>query len=318
MVFGTPNCTVIPDQVPSDPGIAGAGVLLSSTITAGLALLMSGSLIIQEFWQSSLRKHDPNPSKIRRKLLNSYSDQQIIVGIGIQSVGLAQSDVLVPYHFFIIWMLSLLSMATHNATLLTLVKDFQRDKVLRWLRQFLMFVNLALSCTFGAFVLQSKARGLPNTLPIACSWAGGVHDNTGPNNNAAYGLDYFGTIITIVGNCIVFGLATWYLQSRLQRFYRSVQLCGLVLMGGIAIGATVRVFLLSQAFGTPDVKLADQGEKSWSFGQLLSMLMLILPVISAVEILRGEIAVAPPVQEDDKERLYSGELDTNPMIINRV
>ncbi|KAM7199775.1 hypothetical protein V8F20_005645 [Naviculisporaceae sp. PSN 640] len=324
MVFGTPNCTVIPDQVPSDPGIAGAGVLLSSTITAGLALVMSGSLVIQEFFQPHLTRHNPNPSKIRRKLLNGYSDQQILVGIGVQSIGLAKSDVLVPYHFFIIWMLSLLSMATHNATLLTLVKDLQRDRVLRWLRQFLMFVNLALSCVFGAFVLQSKARGLPNTLPIACSWtfdqaareAAGA-DGTETKNNVAQGLDYFGTIITVAGNCVVFGLATWYLQSRLQRFYKTVQLLGLVLMAGIAIGATVRVFLLSQAFGNPDVKLSDQGEKSWSFGQLLSMLMLVLPVISAIEILRGEIAMAPPVQEEDKELLYNGELDSNPKIVNR-
>jgi len=82
-------------------------------------------------------------------------------------------------------------------------------------------------------------------------------------------------------------------------------------------GATVRVFLLSQAFGNPDVKLADQGEKSWSFGQLLSMLMLILPVISAVEILRGEIAMAPPVQEEDREPLYDGEMIDNPKIINK-
>jgi len=202
---------------------------------------MSASLVFQEFWQRPGSSRNLNPSKIRRKLINGYSDQQIIVGIGIQSVGLAKSDVLVPYHFFIIWMLSLLSMATHNATLLTLVRDFQRDKVLRWLRQFLMFVNLALSCVYGAFVLQSKAKGLPNTLPIACSWTFDGRNSTsesgGANtNNEAKGLDYFGTIVTIAGNCFVFGLATWYLQSRQQRFYKVIQLVGLVLMAGIAIG----------------------------------------------------------------------------------
>ena len=61
--------------------------------------------------------------------------------------------------------------------------------------------------------------------------------------------------------------------------------------------------------------LSDQGEKDWSFGQLLSMLMLILPVISVVEILRGEIAVTPPV-EDDSRPLFDGEMQNRPTIRN--
>jgi hypothetical protein len=82
-------------------------------------------------------------------------------------------------------------------------------------------------------------------------------------------------------------------------------------------GATVRVLLLSQAFGTPDTPLSDWGEKSWSFGQLLSMLMLVLPVISAIEILRGQVKVVP-AHEDDSEVLLGQEsqLVDNPKIRN--
>lgn len=153
-----------------------------------------------------------------------------MVGIGLQSIGLVKSNSLVPYHFFLIWMLALLSMATHNAALLALVQDFKRDWVLRWMRQVLMFVNLALSCVYGVYVLQSKVRDLPDTLPIGCVWK---LESTSSNVG---GLDYVGTIVTIAGNCVVFGLATWYLQSRNQRFYQIVQVVGLVLMSGIAIG----------------------------------------------------------------------------------
>ncbi|KAK3321304.1 hypothetical protein B0T19DRAFT_403858 [Cercophora scortea] len=306
------DCTTIPPSIPSDAGISGAGVLLSSTITASLALLLSASLVLPEFLKTS-RTSPPSTSTIRRKLLNGYSDQQIMVGIGIQSVGLVKASSLSAYHFFIIWMLSLLSMATHNATLLALVRDFQRDRVLRWLRQGLMFVNLALSCTFGVYVLQAKVKGLPSTLPIACAWTLQSEKTT------VGGLDYVGTIVTIAGNCVIFVLATWYLQSRRQRFFRTVQTVGLCLMAAIAIGAAVRVFLLSQAFGTPDVPISDQGEKSWSFGQLLSMLMLILPVVSVIEIMRGEIAVAPPVEEDDAQPLFDGQMANlnNPKITSR-
>ncbi|KAK4118534.1 hypothetical protein N657DRAFT_628310 [Parathielavia appendiculata] len=303
-MFDQPNCTIIPGDVPSDAGIAGAGVLLASTITAGLALSLSASMVIQEIWRPS-DSRTRNLSVIRRKLLNGYSDQQIMVGIGVQSVGLVKSNTLVPYHFFLIWMLALLSMATHNAALLALVQDFKRDWVLRWLRQLLMFANLALSCVYGIYVLQSKVKGLPNTLPIGCVWK---LDST---TSSVGGLDYVGTIVTIAGNCVVFGLATWYLQSRRQRFYKAVQIVGLILMSGIAIGATVRSYLLSQAFGNPDVKLSDEGEKQWSFGQLLSLLMLTLPVISAIEIMRGEIAVAPPLQDEDKQALFDTELSGN-------
>lgn len=218
---------------------------------------------------------------------------------------------MVPYHFFLIWMLSLLSMATHNATLLALVHDYRRDWVVRWLRQFLMFVNLALSCVSGIFVLEAVSKGLDDkTLPIACVWE---IDGKGAPSTA--GLSFAGTIAVIAGNCIIFGLATWYLHSRNQRFYQVIQIGGMVLMTAIAIGAAIRVILLSQAFGNPSIELSDQGEKEWSFGQLLSMLLLIMPLVSVVEIYRGEITVAPPV-DDERKKETEGELEMNPKIQN--
>lgn len=215
---------------------------------------------------------------------------------------------LVPYHFFLIWMLSLLSMATHNATLLALVRDYRRDWVIRWLRQFLMFANLALSSVSGAFVLQAVSKGMErSTLPIACVWqvAG---DGAAPNAS----LSYVGTIVVIAGNCIIFGLATWYLHSRAPRFFKGVQLVGLLLMAAIAVGAAIRIGLLSQAFGRPSVTLSDQGEKVWSFGQLLSMLLLVYPLVNVVEIYRGEMSVAGSSDEAKKLRVYDGELQSDP------
>lgn len=217
---------------------------------------------------------------------------------------------LVPYHFFLIWMLSLLSMATHNATLLALVRDYRRDWVLRWMRQVLMFVNLALSTVSGVFVLQTVSKGLDKlTLPVACVWH--VDGEKAPSNA---GLSYVGTIAAMAGNAVIFVLATWYLHSRKQRFYKTVQLVGLVLMAAVAIGAAVRIILLSQAFGHPSVTLSDEGEKDWSFGQLLSMLLLALPVVSVIEIYRGEIKVAPPAG-DDRPRMYDGELQSDPQVL---
>ncbi|KAH9898754.1 hypothetical protein F4778DRAFT_194539 [Xylariomycetidae sp. FL2044] len=323
-----PNCTVSPDAVPSDAGIAGIGVLLSFIITAIVALALSASLIFQEF-RSDTNTNPNKPSSsssssstLRRKLLSSYSDQQILTGIGIQSVGLAKVDTLVPYHFFVVWMLSLLSIAVHNATLLALVRDYRRDWVLRWLRQFLMFVSLALSCVSGIFVLQAVRRGLTDdNYPVACVWVSKLGGNGESENKPASdaALSYAGTIAVIAGNVVVFVLATWYLHMRTRqrrRLYRATQLAGLVLMTCTAVGAAIRVAVLADAFRGPgtsprDVGLSDAGERQWSFGQLLSVGMLVLPLVSLVEILRGEIRCAPPPPADDGLLLVGGGGDND-------
>ncbi len=252
------------------------------------------------------------PSVLRRKLLNAYSDQQILTGIGIQSVGLAKTSTMAPYHFFIIWMLSLLSMAVHNATLLALVHDFRRDWVLRWLRQLLMFGNLVLSCVYGVFVLRGVQTGLSDsTLPVACVWSADVAAGAAsPVTGGSVGASYVGTIAVVAGNVIIFALATWYLHSRKQRFYRAIQLVGLLLMTASAVSATARVVVMAQAFGEPPVPMRDTAEQSWSFGSLLSVGMLLLPLVSMIEIIRGEIRCAPPVRDDgladDKAELLDG------------
>ncbi|CAK7225712.1 hypothetical protein SBRCBS47491_005982 [Sporothrix bragantina] len=329
------NCSVVPSSTPSNAGIAGAGVLLSFIITATVALCISAGLVVQDTWGRAAQQRKASsdagiaPSApfstaaiIGRKLLNSYSDQQIVTGIGIQSLGLAQIESLVPYHFFLIWMLGILSAAVHNAALLALVHDFRRDWVLRWLRQTLMFINLALSCIYGIFVLRELADGLPQTLPMACALQSGVQkaNSTSTVSSAAAwsgsagAFQYIATVAVVAGNCIVFILATWYLHSRAQRFYRIIQTIGLTVMAAVAIGVAVRVVLLSQAFGHPSVALSDNGETAWSFGQLLSLLMLLLPLISVVEIARGEIKVAPPVQDDGSGKGDGGNGDTMPLV----
>jgi hypothetical protein len=195
---------------------------------------------------------------------------------------------MVSYHFFIIWMLSLLSTATHLSTLLALVNDFKRDWVLRWMRKLMMFVNMILSSVYGVYVLKAVLKDLPPTLPIACVW-------DLPSHAAAsnVGVSIAGTIAVIVGNFVVFVFGVWYIHSKNQRWLKVMQVAGLLFVFGSAAGAAVRVILLSQAFGKPNVALQGTGEKDWSFGQLLSILLLLLPLISAVEMFRGKSHSSP-------------------------
>lgn len=273
------------------------GTLLSFIITNFVSLLLSSAIILL-----GLRKSTSVP--VFRKLLISFSDQQIITGIGIQSVGLAKMKTMVPYHFFIIWLLSLLSTATNLATLLALVNDFKRDWVLRWLRQFFMLVNMFLGVISGIFILQSVTKNLEPRLPIACVWEVGSRGSSG---NTV--LSITGTIAVIAAQVIVFVLSTLYLHTRSNpRWLKTVQVLGLVMLIAMGIGATARVVMVSQAFGTPPdgVNLVGSSEKEWSYGQLLPLLLLALPIISLVEVVRGEVVSPQSKVDDDNTALLAG------------
>ncbi|KAF2639864.1 hypothetical protein P280DRAFT_470469 [Massarina eburnea CBS 473.64] len=294
------NCTVVPDTVKTDAGVAGAGTLLSYIITNCISLLLSAIIVLL-----GLRKSTSAP--ICRKLLIAFSDQQIITGIGIQSVGLVKMSTMVSYHFFIIWLLSLLSTATNLATLLALVNDFKRDWVLRWLRQFFMLVNMFLGVLSGIFILQTVMKNLEPRLPIACVW---TVESRGTRSDAA--ISIAGTIAVIALQVIVFVASTLYLHARTNpRWLKSVQVVGLIMLLAMGIGATARVVMVSQAFGkVPDgVNLVGPSEKDWSYGQLLPLLLLVLPLINLVEVLRGEVRVPENKvdHQDGMEELLGGQ-----------
>jgi hypothetical protein len=88
----------------------------------------------------------------------------------------------------------------------------------------------------------------------------------------------------------------------------------------MGIGATIRVVMESQAFGNPPVSVHLDGpsEGNWSFGQLLPLLLLALPIISTVEIMRGETRTPPSRVDEDSVPLYARgadmEFQANPMM----
>lgn len=234
---------------------------------------MSGIIILKENRKKKVQ--------VIRKMLLSFSDQQIITGIGLQGLGLIEVKNLAPYHFFILWMLSLLSTVTHINTLLALVNDFKGDWVMRWIRQSFMFINLVLSVSCGILLLMVVVKDLEPTLPIACVWE--VPSTSTPPD---VWISITGTIAVIAGQGIFFIVSVWYLHVKERRQIFLIQSTGLVVFTAVGMGAAARVLLVSHAFGTPSVLLSDNGEKLWDFGQLLSMLLLILPLISAIELMR--------------------------------
>lgn len=148
-----------------------------------------------------------------------------------------------------------------------------------------MCVNLVLSCVSGVFVLLGVMRDLPATLPIGCVW---YVEDTNAASNA--GVSVAGTIAVMAGQVVFFSLSIWYLHVRERGWLKIVQISGILVLFAIGAGAAIRVILLSQAFGRPSVELRDQGEREWSFGQLVGLGLLLLPIIGVVEMLRGEFS----------------------------
>lgn len=179
-----------------------------------------------------------------------------------------------------------------------------------------MAVNMCLGILGGIFILQTVTKNMHPRLPIACVWE---VESQGSSGNEA--LSIAGTIAVIAGQVITFVLATWYLHNKANpQWLKTVQVVGLIACLAMGIGATVRVVLESQAFGKPpaSVNLVGPSEGTWSFGQLLPLLLLALPVISTVEIMRGETRTPPSRVDEDTVPLYANgsdmEFQPNPLI----
>lgn len=147
-----------------------------------------------------------------------------------------------------------------------------------------MFVNLCLSLVSGVFVLLAVMKNMTKTLPIACVWH--LPSNGTPSNAT---LSIVGTIAVMAGQVVFFVVGVWYLHVKERKWVKMIQMVGLIILVAIGAGAAVKVILISQAFGKPDVPLKDSGEKDWSFGQLLPLLLLLLPLVSSIEIFRGKL-----------------------------
>lgn len=170
-----------------------------------------------------------------------------------------------------------------------------------------MLVNMFLGILSGVFILQSVLKNLEPRLPIACVWE---VEGRGKSSNAA--MSVAGTIAVIAGQVITFVLATWYLHNKSNpHWLKTVQVAGLLACLAMGVGATIRVVLESQAFGSPptSVNLVGPSEGSWSFGQLLPLLLLVLPVISTIEIMRGETVMSTSSVDDDTTPLFANGAD---------
>jgi hypothetical protein len=108
-------------------------------------------------------------SKLLFKVLLSLSDQQMVTGFAMLTVGLVQIDSITEYHFAIVQNLSILSFVVHDTTAVILQDEVVRHRMMRHWRGVVvvgsMLITIAIQLPDGHYYAMEDYG-----LPVKCIW----------------------------------------------------------------------------------------------------------------------------------------------------
>lgn len=206
-----------------------------------------------------------------------------MTGIGIQVAGLAKICHLTSYHLGIIFSLAQLSTTTHIVTLFALREFFTQHKLLRNIRVSLMAINAILLLFTASIYLMVIDQ---YDMPVKCIG----FSKSGPKPWA----------ILFLLACLIlpsgFGVSGVFFSGFerykvLQQFWKFAQWMMPVTVVS-SCGMFVVLNLETDALGrSPWVRdppsLMEGTEREWTYGQMFPLLLLFLPLLSALEIYSG-------------------------------
>ena len=226
-------------------------------------------------------------------LIIGLADQQAVVALAILVAAALEWETISAYHFNIIASLAWFSSFTHALTLMSLMQ---------WMRRSMFLLYLRLSLFTAVFVMYL--------------WAQAVARDYTPSGSPGYraacpahcclsdGWSEFSGIFTIISMLRVGSLSLmvlliawrllndWYQKSWLKSTTEKNKICHNIVAVGIYTALLVGVFggVTGVAF-TRDtgsysglkVSQAFQDQNLWGFGQIVPMILLILPLIAAIE-----------------------------------
>ncbi|KAF2753760.1 hypothetical protein EJ05DRAFT_521632 [Pseudovirgaria hyperparasitica] len=298
MLKTTIDCTRR-DSVERDGGVGGIGVLLSFMIMNAFCLALAFLITMFEPLCETRRKLDAI-AIIMRKLLVAFSDQQIITGIGVLVISLTKMGSLDFYHFYMVYLIGCFATFCHMATTITLFRQYREDWLMKRIRQLLMGLNAMLSLVVAMFLLRFLFRKLVQTLPIACAWDKALGQEA-ISENPIWGKPILLIIIVIMCHMLLFGLGIYFLNIKEGKSTKLIQCFTLGVLSAACITIVVQIIEVGDAFpheANADVYMTGKDENSWAYGQVLSMLLLWLPLMALVSIWREERVMAKKVEED--------------------
>lgn len=275
-----------------DPQSAGSIAKLNRQMWLSLERTWSQVILLlkqRSIYKSIIPSHGSNPVtrdgwiRFLRKTLLSFSDQQLATGIGIQVAGWAQVCDMSFHHWATVYALASISHQTHFLTVLNLRPYFQANRRLSKIRISCMLINALLLISYGVIVsLGNAAVDIDSMSYVYCVFHLHRHNDDFGKNLSIKSV-VFG-VWALIG--IVFTLlsaAFYLLKGRWSSFTL-----------GCAIGAVVPTVVLvgetlssQQALGTYRWMDGDD-ERNMSFGQILPLLLLFLPILTALEEFEGE------------------------------
>ena len=108
-------------------------------------------------------------SKLLFKVLLSFSDQQMVTGFAMLTVGLVQIDSITEYHFAIVQNLSILSFVVHDTTAVILQDEIVQHRITRHWRGVVvigsMLITIAIQLPDGHYYAMEDYG-----LPVKCIW----------------------------------------------------------------------------------------------------------------------------------------------------
>ena len=248
----------------------------------------------------STRRTSRNTSywlKVCKKILLGLSDTQLLTGLGMQFSVLLLHCTIEIYYFWIAINLTYLSTVTHLLTMVALKRYFTEHLLSSIPRLVLIVFNIGLFC-YEAFVLFGLGyidAQLDRTQRLACYY----QSNRPSLKNSSFTGRWF-TVIAVV--LVIHAIVLWYIikdvgrerkaQNKWKNCVLRVPIVLVVFYIVFAFIHSVRVLRDTEAMGSPNnlnITIDNTGgnEKDWTFGQILPVLLLALPVLTGWEMIFG-------------------------------
>jgi hypothetical protein len=275
-------------------------------VASTYAAAFYGDLPLDFIYFPQMRRWTPERKEFWRRVLDrlvlGFSDQQLITGFAMILIGLIKIRTVSSYHFFLVLSLAMLSCSIHMTSVLSLRRYFQSHPEVAKAR---IAIMLLFAVLLSAALLFSQAPfpfGMDVKCPVVCAWRGYIFTRLFVSCLfvVLLGACYATAIVYIFPNADVLA-TTWLYTKPLEFLERKSGRRGLhedfmhlrprfikiyishflqFLWWILSFGATIYIRQQSP-------NIVQGSEASFGFGQMLSMLLILIPALGAFEVYWG-------------------------------
>lgn len=245
------------------------------------------------------------------RLILGFSDQQLVTGLAVLIIGLSRIDLISTYHFYVIESLAMFSCGCHMASVVTLRRYFQEHPLLASIRvgaMLIFAILLSVSMLYAGTTLSDEINiNLPCPLRCTATSQSGITRFVALILTFLLIFAYYSALAYVFpGGTVAF--QSWLVTKPIVFLELALQSisgghCGYQFHESFrhwrapvnAIGFTFFcqcLWSLVSFSAAMIVKLRGEqvlsgSENDWSFGQILAVLMIVLPFLGAAEVYIG-------------------------------